>query len=434
MWQDASAGDEGWEAATAIREQTVIPVFPPREYRITDFGADAGGGECRAAITSAVMRSCADGGGTVVVPPGEWFSSGPLHLKSNVHLHISKGATLRFSGEPDHYLPPVLTRWEGTDLYNYSPLLYACLATNVAVTGEGVLEGNGRQEFGTWKPRQAEAQRRLRTMGHDGVPVQDRVFGKGSWLRPPMLQFYGCKNVLIEGISLHDSPFWCIHPVYCYNVTVRNVTVESGNLNNDGIDPDSSVNVVIERCRFATEDDAIAIKSGRDQDGWRGGQPSENIVIRDCDIRSKVGAVSIGSEMSGGIRNVFVEECRVGKVGALLYVKANLDRGGVVERVRVRDVAVDEAETVLRFTTAYHGYRGNRHPPVFRDFAVIRVRCARAATGIDAVGIPEAPLRNILVRDMVVDSADRPLHADHVDNLLLEDVRVNGAAVTWPQE
>jgi polygalacturonase len=420
--------------ADAIRERTVLPVFPPREYRITEFGADAGGGECRSAVSDAIARCCSDGGGTIVVPPGTWYSAGPLHLKSNVNLLLSKGATIRFSEVADHYLPPVLTRWEGTDLYNYSPLIYACLATNVAVTGEGVLEGNGRREFATWKPRQAEAQQRLRTMGQNGAPIQDRVFGGGSWLRPPMLQFFGCKNVLVEGISIYDAPFWCIHPVYCYNVTVRGVTVDSGNLNNDGIDPDSSVNVVIERCRFATQDDAIAIKSGRDQDGWRGGQPSENIVVRDCDISSVVGAISIGSEMSGGVRNVFVENCRVGKVDALLYVKANLDRGGVVEQVRMRDITVEEAETVLRFTTAYHGYRGNRYPPVFRDVAVTGVRCRRAGTGIDAVGVPEAPLRNILIQDMVVDSTSRPLRAEHVDNLRLEDVRMNGVAVSWPLE
>jgi polygalacturonase len=207
----------------------------------------------------------------VIVPEGTYWIEGPVNLKSNVRLHVSEGATIKFSPEPKHYLPVVLTRWEGTELFNYSPMIYVYQATNVAITGKGTIHGNSETTFATWKPNQDPDQLKLRQMGNDQVPVHERIFGEGHWLRPSMIQFWSCKNVLVEDVTIHDSPFWVIHPIYSTNITVRNVYVDSWNANNDGVDPDSSVNVLVENCRFETGDDSVAIKSGRDQDAWRVG-------------------------------------------------------------------------------------------------------------------------------------------------------------------
>jgi polygalacturonase len=418
----------------ALLRRISRPVFRAQVYDVSSFGS-VGDGKTndRDAFIRAIGRCNADGGGRIVVPAGVYWLAGPLHLKSNVELHLKKDAVLRFSPEPAHYLPPVLTSWEGTETYNYSPLVYAYHATNVAITGAGTLDGNSKQTFATWKPHQSKDQLRLRQMGNDGVPVQERVFGKGTWLRPHMIQFFGCKNVLVEGVTILDAPFWVIHPFLCNNVTVRNVRIESFNPNNDGVDPESSVDVLIENCQMHTGDDSVAVKAGRDQDGWRIGQATENVVIRNCTMNSRHAALALGSEMSGGIRNVFMENCKLGVVERAVYAKANLDRGGSVERVWVRNLRIEDAQKgLLVFTTAYHGYRGNRYPPRFQDFLIENLKCKQATAAIDAVGVPESPLRNIVVRQVTVESATVPLRVEHAENFRLERVQVNGSTLHLP--
>ncbi|MBD3276357.1 MAG: glycoside hydrolase family 28 protein [Candidatus Marinimicrobia bacterium] len=414
-----------------ILNQIKLPIFPSREYVVTEFGAKGDGEtECRAAFEEVINSCNQDGGGTVIVPEGSYWMEGPINLKSNVRLHVSEGATIKFSPDPNHYLPVVLTRWEGTELFNYSPMIYVYQATNVAITGRGTIHGNSETTFATWKPNQDPDQLKLREMGNDQVPVHERIFGDGHWLRPSMIQFWSCKNVLVEDVTIHDSPFWVIHPVYSTNVTVRNVYVDSWNANNDGVDPDSSVNVLVENCRFETGDDSVAIKSGRDQDAWRIGQSTENVVVRNCQMNSEANGLCIGSEMSGGVRNVFMENCRVGEVDSAIYFKANLDRGGHVENVWVRDISVEDAEAMIRFTTDYHGYRGNHYPPTFRDFLIEDVSCQHAEIAIDAVGVPDAPLQNITLRNIAVEKADEVKEIKHTQNWTMENVSVNGQSVT----
>jgi len=201
----------------------------------------------------------------------------------------------------------VLTVWEGTELFNYSPLVYAYHVSNIAITGKGTLNGSASNVFATWRPQGSQMQDRLRQMGIDQVPVFQRNFGLESMLPPSMIQFSGCSNILIQDIHILDSPYWVIHPVFCTNVTVRGVEINSNNLNNDGCDPEYTRNVLIENSTFNVGDDAIAIKAGRDQDAWRIGQPTENIVIRNCIFNSKCNGLCIGSEMSAGVQNVFME-------------------------------------------------------------------------------------------------------------------------------
>ncbi|HYE58233.1 MAG TPA: glycoside hydrolase family 28 protein, partial [Rhodothermales bacterium] len=423
-----------WRGRDAVLARIRPPAFPDRTYRISDFGARGDGrSDAREATLRAIARCNADGGGRVAVPAGTWWMGGPLHLKSNVELHLEAGAVVRFTPDPARYLPPVLTRWEGTEVFAPSPFVYAYAAENVALTGPGTFDGNAAETFWPWRDRQRDDQQALRRMGADGVPVYERVFGEGHVLRPSFVQFFGCRNVLIDGPTFETSPFWVLHPVFSSNVTVRNVRVHSLNLNNDGVDVDSCTDVLIERCVFETGDDAVALKSGRDRDGWRVGRPTENVVVRDCLMRPRVNALTIGSEMSGGVRNVYVEHLRVeGEADSALYFKANLDRGGIVEDVFVRDVEVESARTLLHFTTDYAGYRGGQAPPTFRRFEVSDVTCARAGTALVALGIEAAPIEDVRLRRITVRQANETMRLRHVRGVDAEDVTVNGAPLRVP--
>lgn len=403
-----------------------------RDVPITAFGAREGlGHDSRPAILAAIGAAHDAGGGRVIVPAGLWRSDGPIGLRSGVELHVAQGAVVRFSPDPRFY-PNVFTRWEGTEVWNHSPLLYTRGARRVAVTGPGTFEGGGREHFLPWRDRQKPAQNELRRMGAEGVPVRDRVFGQGRWLRPAFVQFIECEDVLIDGPTFRDSPFWVIHPVYCRRVIVRNVDVVSKHINSDGCDPDSCQDVLIERCRFDVSDDCVAVKSGRDQDGWRVGRPSSRIRVRDCEMRTSIAAAfAIGSEMSGGAHDILVERLTVPGAEHALYFKANLDRGGVIERVRVRDVRVERTKTLVNFTTDYHSYRGGDAPPTYRSFHVSGVRCAEAERAFDIVGVPRAPVQDVRLSDIRVARATQPDRIRDVERLRFEDVAVNGRAVDY---
>lgn len=413
---------------------SIAPVrFPDRLVRVPDHGAREGAGHDSLPGLRAAIAACADaGGGRVTVPAGLWRMDGPINLRSGVDLHLEAGAVVRFSPDPALY-PTVLTRWEGTEVFNHSPLIYTRGQRGVALTGPGRFEGQGRETWFTWRPQQRADQTRLRDMGRAGVPVRDRVFGLGHRLRPAFVQFFDCRDVLIDGPTFVDSPFWVIHPVYCDGFTARNVTVVSKHLNSDGIDPDSCTNVLIERCRFDVSDDCVAIKSGRDQDGWRVGRPTSRVVVRDCDMTTDIAAAfAIGSEMSGGAHDIFVERLRVAHAEHALYFKANLDRGGAVERIRMNDILVDRTETLIHFTTDYHSYRGGNFPPTYRDFEVSNVRCLDADQALHIVGVEGAPVEDVRLRDIRVARASLADDIRHTRRLVMDQVRVNDRLVVAP--
>ncbi|HEX6963157.1 MAG TPA: glycoside hydrolase family 28 protein, partial [Lacipirellula sp.] len=351
-WRGANADDheaaDPWAALPAILARVQPPRFPDRDFHVADFGANSDGqADCKAAFDQAIAKCAASGGGRVVVAEGRWLVNGPLHLKSNVCLHLQRGATILFSPEPADYLPPVFTRFEGTEVINYSPLLYAFDQENVAVTGEGTLDGQADDEhWWPWKTTASDDIAALGKMADESVPPEERTLGEGRHLRPNFIQFYRCENVLVEGITIIGAPMWVIHPCLSTNVTVRGVTVNSHGPNNDGCNPESCRDVLIEGCTFDTGDDCIAIKSGRNADGRRLSVPSENIVVRNCTMKDGHGGVTLGSEMSGGIRNVFVEDCYMSSPNLErgIRLKSNTRRGGYLENMFVRNVEVGEVE------------------------------------------------------------------------------------------
>ncbi len=420
-----------WARRDEILKRIVAPDFPARDFLVTDYGAVGNARQdCREAFAKAIAVCAAAGGGRVVVPAGGvYYVDGPIHLQSNVNLHVAEGATVVFGVLVESYLPAVLTRFEGTMLYGHSPRIYARGATNVAITGKGTIDGNGRDTLAVTKDSTARGSSgELRKMGADGLPVAQRQFGANKWMRPSMIQFLECTNVLLEDVRVVDSPFWVIHPVFCRNVIVRRVTVDSHNGNNDGCDPDSSADMLIEDCVFRTGDDSIAIKSGRDQDGWKVGRPSENIVIRNVLMASRHSGLCIGSEMSGGVRNVFIEDCRIESVSSAFYFKGNLDRGGWIRDVWARRVKIQTArEAVVRFGTTYHGYRGGNFPPQFEHFHLADITCARAAVyGIFIDGAEGAPVRNVTFERVRIHEAMSPLWLRHATDLRFADVEING--------
>lgn len=440
----AGADEPGWAEVPAILRRIVPPRFPERDFDVTRYGARGdGASDASGAFARAIAACAAAGGGRVVVPAGR-FVTGPLHLRSNVNLDLAEGATIAFVTDPARYLPPVLTRFEGVELIGYSPLVYALDQTNVAITGAGTLDGQascdnwwawkGRAECG-WTPgapSQTAARTRLFEMAERGVPVAQRVFAAGSYLRPQFIQFYRCTNVLVDGITIRNSPMWEIHPVQCRNVTVRRVRIASLGPNNDGVDPESCRDVLIEDCDFKTGDDCIAIKSGRNADGRRIAVPSENIVIRGSRMRDGHGGVSIGSEISGGVRNVFVERCVMDSpnLERMLRIKTNAMRGGVTENIYMRDITVGQvAESVVTVDYFYEeGPRGSFLPTV-RNVGLERIRSARSRYAIYLRGFENDAIRDIRLTDCAFSNVARPNVIEHVTGLVLRGVTVNGVPV-----
>jgi unsaturated rhamnogalacturonyl hydrolase len=364
----------GWMDYDKVLARIKAPTFPNRDFPITDFGAKPGT-DVSAAIAAAIDACNKAGGGRVVVPPGEWLTIA-ITLKSNVNLHISEGATLRWLFEPARY-PIVYTRWEGVELMNVSPFIYAYEQENIAITGKGTLDGGATWDtWWAWNDkskgavRQKAARDRLIEMGENNTPVAQRVFGPDSFLRPNFVQPYKCKNILIEDVTIIRSPMWELHPVLSQNITVRGVKINSHGPNNDGFDPESCRDILVENTIFDTGDDCIAIKSGRNGDGRRVNVPTENMVVRNCIMKDGHGGVVLGSECAGGIRNIFIENCEMDspELDRGLRFKNNAMRGGVLENVFMRNVKIGRVgEAVLTIDLLYEEGANGAFKPIVRN-------------------------------------------------------------------
>jgi polygalacturonase len=436
------AQPDAWSEVQGILARIRPPQVARREFNVKRYGA-VGDGKTDAseALTKAIAECSTKGGGRVIVPNGVYLT-GPLHLKSNVHLHLDDKTTLRFTRDPKRYLPVVYSRWEGVELMNYSACIYADNAENIAITGAGVLDGNADCEAAWWswngrptcgwspgKPVQGPGRNRLFDMGARDVPLAERQFGEGFYLRPNLMQFCHSRNILIEGLTMRNSPMYEVNPVLCTNLTIRGIHVESHGPNNDGCDPDSSRDVLIEDCTFDTGDDCIAIKAGRNRDGRRVAVPSENIVIRNCRMKDGHGGVTIGSEMSGGVRNVFVENCRLDSphLEQALRFKTNAMRGGTIEHIYFRNITVGQvSNAVLQIDCLYEEGEAGPEKPIVRDIHVAKVTCQKSRYALQLRGFAGSPIQDIHLEDCEFNGAQQPNEVQHVEMLKAVRVKING--------
>jgi polygalacturonase len=423
--------DDLWAGASAILSRIKVPEFPSRQFDVTAFGAKPDGvTDSSAAFRSAIDACRNAGGGRVVVPQGR-FLTGAIRLRSNVNLHLSEGATIAFDTDASKYLPLVLTRFEGTELMNYSPFIYALDERNVAITGKGTLDGQADEAYWwSWRAGQAPARNRLIQMAVDGVAPDKRVFGDGpAKLRVNFIQPYRCTNVLIEDVTVLNSPMWEVNPVLCTNVTVRGLNIRSHGPNNDGCDPESCRDVLIEKCTFDTGDDCIALKSGRNEDGRRLHAPIENVIIRECEMRDGHGGVVIGSEISGGARNIFAEKCRMDspRLDRVLRFKNNAARGGLIERVAMRDITVGEvAEAIVAADFYYEEGKNGKYTPVLRDVEVRNVTSRKSKYAFLLRGFEDSPVTNVRISDCTFDGVQSADVLEGVRDLVLKNVTING--------
>jgi len=435
-----------WEEAYKIIKHLDEPKFPDKEYNIVAFGAVGDGLTSNTAAITAAINECSNkGGGRVLVTNGE-FLTGPIHMKSNVDLHIDAGASLKFSTDPADYLPLVLTRWEGDDCYNYSPLIYANGQKNFAITGKGTLNGQGSTKYWwPWKgikswgwvegtPSQLNENCRplLKKYNDTRVPIEERRMGDGHYLRPQFINFMHCENVKIEDVTIINSPFWVIHPVLSVNLIVRNVTVNSLGPNNDGCDPESCKNVLIEKCTFNTGDDCIALKSGRDFDGRKDNMPVENVIVRDCIMQNGHGGVAIGSEISSGCKNIFVENCQMNspELDRAIRIKTNNSRGGITDGVYVRNVTVGEvSNAVISIDCSYHVDRegqGN-YPPLVKNIYISDMTSKKATYAIFLQGLEgNICVDSIHIQDCIFTGVKEKNEIENVGKLTIRNVVING--------
>ena len=433
-----SNDDDIWRQANRIVESIKQPNFLKKDYLITDFGAVGDGkSDARPAIMAAIDKCSKEGGGRVIIPSGEWFSKGPINLKNNVNLHFEKGAIVKFSTDPDDYLPVVFTRWEGMELMNYSPLIYTYGQNNVAITGEGILDGQadnkhwwpwkGIKEYGWYDgmPEQSVAREKLFEQSEKGIHPSERVYGKGDYLRPNFIQFYNCDRVLVKGITITNSPMWVNHPVLSQNIIYDGVTVISHGPNNDGLDPDSSKNVLIKNCYFDTGDDCIAIKSGMNADGRRINVPSENIIIKNCTMKDGHGGIVIGSDMSGGVKNVFAEDCYMDSpnLDRMLRIKTNSLRGGFVENVYMRNIEVEQVKkAVVSIDFYYEEGDVGEFPPLVKNINVEKVTSKNSKYGLYLRGYDRSPIRDVTIKNSVFTNVSKGNIIEAVKRLHLKNV------------
>jgi len=433
-----------WEQLPVILNRIVPPLFPNKDFNVLVFGAAADGKtDCTEAFRQAIEACHAAGGGQVIVPEGI-FLTGAIHLKSNVNLVVKKNATILFSQEVKKYLPVVFTRFEGIECKNYSPFIYACQQENIAITGEGTLDGQadstawwpwaGNPHYG-WRegfPHQKSDQEMLNNFAEAQIPVDKRIFGQGHYLRVNFIQPYKCKNVLIEGITIRRSPMWEINPVLCENVTVKNVTVISHGPNNDGCNPESSKDVLIKNCYFDTGDDCIAIKSGRNADGRRVNRPSEYIVIQNCIMKDGHGGVVIGSETSGSCRNVFVEDCLMDSpnLERALRIKTNSLRGGIVENIFMRHITVGEVSDAVILIHFYYSEGDiGQHTPIVRHIYANDVTSQKSNYALSLEGYERSPILNVNLDNCRFNNVKKGNRIDHVVGLKMKNVYLNGKLI-----
>lgn len=439
------------------------PSFPDYQVSISDFGAVADGETlCTEAINKAIKAVSDKGGGKVVIPEGLWLT-GPIVLQSNVNLHAEKNALVVFSADTSLY-PIVPTSFEGLDTHRCQSPISAVNAENIAITGDGVFDGAGDR----WRPVKKDkmTERQWRNLVNSGGKVDEagKVWypnegalkasvlmadrGKKrpeisadeweemkSWLRPVLLSIVKCKKILLEGVTFKNSPGWCLHPLSCESLTLNDVKVFNPwySQNGDALDVESCRNVLITNCFFDAGDDAICLKSGKDEDGRRRGEPCENVIVKNNTVLHGHGGFVIGSEMSGGVKNVYVSECSFIGTDVGLRFKSARGRGGVVENVYIDNINMIDIPNDAIIADLYYGGIGTSNDPVpdvnegtpaFKNIHISDVFCRGAGRAAYLNGLPEMPLENITIKNLVVTNAKQGIVLNKVDKVNIENVKI----------
>ncbi len=426
-----------WDQVPAILARIVPPIFPDRTFDVTAFGATGDGKTDNTAAFARAIKACSDAkGGHVVVPAGT-FLTGAIALLSNVDLHVV--GTVKFSTDPKKY-PLVFTRWQGIECMNFSSFIYARKQSNVAITGTGTLDGQGPS--GPWfdyDPKRQPDWERLQKQAVDGVDPTKRVFGLGHFLKPNFIQLYECTNVLIEGVHLRNSAMWNVHPVLSKNVTIRNISVFSRGGMVDGIDPEACTDVHVIGNSLDTGDDGVVIKSGRDTDGRRVGVPSQNIVIENNKFLGRWGAITVGSEMSGGVRNVFAQHNTIAKGSSYtsfyaVYIKTNKRRGGVVDGIHVRNLTGGPESRGgffidMNYSLTGPGFGDIVHPKV-QNIDIDGLVIKGAPFAIKLNGDSASHIKNVSVSNSTFTNIDSStISVKNADNVTFTNVKVNGKTI-----
>ncbi len=408
-------------------------VYPNRNFDIRKYGAKADGKKVNTQAIAKAIKACHKaGGGHVIVPAGDWIT-GPIHLMDNVDLHLEEGARFVFTDNPTDYLPAVFTTWEGVECYNYSPLIYAFECRNIKISGTGTLAPRMDLWRVWFKRPQAhlDATKQLYRWCSELTPVDERRLTDldESNMRPHLIQFNRCRNVVLENFKIRESPFWTIHMYMCDEGLVRGLDVYAHGHNNDGIDIEMTRNFLIEDCHFNQGDDAVVIKAGRNQDAWRLNCPTENIVVRNCVVDDGHVLLGIGSEMSGGVQNVWMHDCNaVGDVKAIFYVKTNHRRGGFVRNIYMENARVKSAERLIAVDTdvLYQWRKLPDYDTVYTAIENLHVRnleCDSVGIAIDLNGDPHLPIRNVSIENLRVGLVTR--YATNINNV--ENISIRNA-------
>lgn len=348
-------------------------------------------------------------GGTVRVPDGEWMT-GAIHIPSDTTLYLSDSAVLSFTSDPSYYLPAVPTRFEGLDVMNFSPLIYARDSKNISIIGRGKLIGNGSA---WWNLRvsgkEKKAAQKLYDLSRDDVPLEERIFASiENPLRPAFVEFYNCENIYMEGLTVEDGPMWTIHPVYSKNIKFINLNIKTTGPNTDGIALDSVDTAIIKGGNFSCGDDCIVIKSGTDYDGWKQNKPSKNIRISNVTMNTGNGGVTIGSEMSGGVEDVVVENSSFNNIDSGIRIKSTPGRGGYVRNIIYRNITMNNVKDHAIQINAKYSYATvdstGEKEPVIENIVIDKVVAKGVKKSFDIKGLDSFPIRALKFSNISIES------------------------------
>lgn len=401
-------------------------------------------------IQKAIDEAASNGGGKVIIKgnsdaekPNVYYT-GAIYIKSNVELNIEENAVLKFvRNKTNEFYPLVYTRWEGIELMNFSPFIYCYEEENIAITGKGIVDGCADEfnwmpwKFGYFNEEDQQIQReRLFDLGQVGADVRtERIFGDDiSTIRPPFIQPYKSKNILIKEITILNSPFWEVNPVLCENIKVSGIRIDTNLYNNDGVDPESCTDMIIENCYFLTGDDCIAIKSGRNNDGRNIGIPTKNVIIRNNEFKDGHGGITIGSEISGGVSDIYAHDNYFDskELDYPIRFKTNAERGGKLENIFIKNSTVNKSKlAVVHADFFYEEGTNGDHKPILRNIVLSNIKTIEGGS-IDAKnslylkGFKDAAIENILLEDMVLVGVKGEAVLQNIRNLTFKNVYING--------